>query len=383
MVLKLALLCAALARAGAAPAPLGASYLAWRGGYAGAAQRLSEIENAGFSAVAFVPTYAYTGRDRIDLESGPSRAELSAAIAQARRLGLLVVVKPHLDPPAYGPRFDENGPGSDTWRARCPWRGYFDVDPMSPDYRAYLNIAFEAISDAERLSPGAAPIRLDLGSELMDSVAWFPGDWERLLSWAKAQRRRRGLAGRLLLSHDFSHHFQIPGDVVERLDPRGRRQLARYIRGLDAVSLSQYMDLTAAMPAPERGKRLPTPEEVDAALKLHERRFRDRILIGALGLSPAQIPPLELHEFGIGRGGLRHPNVWGDKLPGAQQQALDAQISVGLSGLLRYLSDPGRRARLVVLWNTGPDYDLFGWEDPSYGVPDAARILKEGLLPRR
>ena len=62
------------------------------------------------------------------------------------------------------------------------------------------------------------------------------------------------------------------------MSPAGRKALARYIAGLDAVALSQYMDLTVGVPAGERGKRLPTADEVAEALRRHERDFRQDIL---------------------------------------------------------------------------------------------------------
>lgn len=382
-LLAAALLLPPAASAATEPAPLGVSYLAWRGGYAGADARLQQIKVAGFQAVAFVPTWAYVDRDAVDLESGPGAPELSSAIEDALRLGLSVVLKPHLDPPLYGPAFDETGPRSDSWRARCPWRGWFDVDPYSADYRSFLLRSFDALEAARKAVPGAPPARLDLGSELMDSIVEFPDRWVQLLAWAKKERSRRGLEGWLLLSHNFSHHFQLPNDVVDRMTPKGRKALARYVAGLDSISLSQYLDLTAAMPAAERGNRLPTPAEVDEALLLHEKRLRETILEGRLGLDPSRIPPLELGEFGIGLGGLRHPNVWGDKPAAEKEAALEKEIAAGLSGLLAYRADARRQARLIVLWNTGPLYDVFGWEKPEYGVPSAAELLTAGLRAPR
>ena len=44
-------------------------------------------------------------------------------------------------------------------------------------------------------------------------------------------------------------HIEIAEDFVGRMSAARRGALKRYIRGLDALALSQYMDLTAAMPA--------------------------------------------------------------------------------------------------------------------------------------
>ena len=166
------------------------------------------------------------------------------------------------------------------------------------------------------------------------------------------------------------------------MSPSGRRALGRYIAGLDALALSQYMDLTIAVPTAERRTRLPTAEEVAAALRTHEAAFRREILMGALGLRPAQIPPLHLGEFGIGSGGLRHPNLWSGLGTPEEERALGTQIARGHEGLVRYLaSDEGRAARSAVLWVTGPHYDVFGWRNPAWAIPAAADAIRAALAP--
>ena len=109
------------------------------------------------------------------------------------------------------------------------------------------------------------PVRLEVGAELMNSVVYTPERWEHLLAAAKKERHRLGLDGKVLLSHNFTHHIEIPDDFVGRMTRRARRRWRRYIRGLDVLSLSQYMDLTvggaggrprqAASPAPRRSRR--------------------------------------------------------------------------------------------------------------------------------
>jgi len=113
---------------------------------------------------------------------------------------------------------------------------------------------------------------------------------------------------------------------------------------------------------------------------LHEKNFRRQILVGALGLRPAEIPPLHIGEYGVGRGGLRHPNLWaGDATP-AQEKELAHEIARGHEGLLRYLALPdGRTVKSAVLWVTGPHYDVFGWGDPKYAIPEAAAAIEAGL----
>jgi hypothetical protein len=168
------------------------------------------------------------------------------------------------------------------------------------------------------------------------------------------------------------------------MDTRGKRALARYIGGLDAVALSQYMDLTVAVPAAERGKRLPTADEVAEALVRHEADFRKNILEGILGLAPGKVPPLHIGEFGIGRGGLKHPNLWSGAATPAEEQDLSRQIARGHEGLVRYLALPrGRTAASAVLWVTGWHYDIFGWMTPGHAIPAAAAAIEAGLAAYR
>ena len=367
----------------ATPAPLGVTYAGWRGEFGNADRKLATFKEIGFRIVSLVPTYSYVGLNKIDLDTGPDAAELAKAIEAAERTGIAVVLKPHLDPLLYRPGFDPFQSENDSWRVNCPWRGFFDMDPMSDDYRSGVVFAsLHAVRTAiDNL--GAAPVvpvRLELGTELMNSMVYTPERWVELLAAAKKERHRLGLDRAVVLSHNFTHHFEIPDDFVARMSRAGKGALKRYIRGLDALALSQYMDLTAAMPAAERGTRLPTADEIAQALLLHERNFRRQILVDALGLRPAEIPPLHIGEYGIGRGGLRHPNLWaGDATP-AQEQELAKQIAHGHEGLLRYLALPeGRTAQSAVLWVTGPHYDIFGWGNQKYAIPEAAAAIRAGL----
>jgi hypothetical protein len=367
----------------ATTAPLGVTYSGWRGDFKDAARKLDTFKTIGFRMVAFVPTYAYVGLDKIDLGSGPDAAELGGAIAIALADGLSVVVKPHLDPPAYEPGFDQFQSENGSWRVACPWRGFFDVDPMSAAYRE--GVVFGALRTLKEVldkpSPAPAPpVRLELGVELMSAVVYAPEKWEQLLSAAKKERHRLGLDGKVLLSHNFTHHLEIADDFVARMTPSGRAALRRYIRGLDALSLSQYMDLTAAVPPAERGKRLPTVAEISDALLLAETDFRRDILGKALGLRGKEIPPLQIGEFGVGRGGLKHPNLWAGEATPAQEKALAHEIALGHAGLLAYLARPdGRTAGGAVLWVTGRHYDIFGWENPAYANPEAVAEIKAAL----
>jgi hypothetical protein len=366
-----------------APAPLGITYAGWRGDFRAAGKRLDTFKAIGFQIVSFVPTYAYVGLDKIDLAAGPEAAELGAAVEAALRAGFTVVIKPHLDPPAYQPGFDPFKSENDSWRVMCPWRGFYDLDPMAADYREGVVFAsLRMLKDVlDRAGAGVpTPVRLEVGAELMNSVVYTPERWVDLLAAAKKERHRLGLDGKVALSHNFTHHLAIPDDFVNRMNAPRKKALARYIRGLDVLSLSQYMDLTAAMPAADRGTRLPSAEEISQALLQHEKDFRQNILVGALGLKEKEIPPLHIGEFGVGRGGLRHPNLWAGAATAEQEKQLAREIARGHEGLLRYLAAPeGRTVKSAVLWVLGQHYDVFGWENPKYGNPEAAAAIKGAL----
>jgi len=373
---------AALAAA-EAPAPLGVTWAGWKGDYRTPDKKLQTFKAIGFQILSFVPTYSYVGLDKIDLAAGPDATELGAAIEAALRAGFTVVIKPHLDPPAYQPGFDPFKSDNHSWRVMCPWRGFYDLDPMAADYRDGVVLAsLRMLKDVvDRAGTSAAlPVRLEIGAELMNSVVGTPERWVELLSAAKKERHRLGLDGKVLLSHNFTHHIEIPEDFVGRMSPPRRKALARYIKGLDVLSLSQYMDLTAAVPGDDRSTRMPSAEEISQALLQHEKAFIKDILVGMLGLKPKEIPPLHIGEFGVGRGGLRHPNLWAGAATAAQEKQLAREIARGHEGLLRYLALPeGRTVKSAVLWVLGQHYDVFGWENPKYGNPEAAAAIKGAL----
>ncbi|HVA66005.1 MAG TPA: hypothetical protein VNK24_03660 [Elusimicrobiota bacterium] len=396
LIKKIAALCALgflaaavfFGRAAAAPLPpgaMGVSYPGRRGEYANAAKRLAELKSLGFSMVAFAPSYAYTGLNQIDFSVGPSSAELAAAMAGALEDGFTVMLKPHLDPPIYFPGFNPLTSRNASWRVSVPWRGYFDVDPMSDAYRegiihgSLLDIQ-AALAQASAHGAHPAPVQLELGTELMDSVAARPDRWLDLLKWTRDDLKTLGLVGRVRLSHDFAHHLQIPEDFVLRMSPAQRKTLGRYIAGLDAVDLSQYLDLEIGEPAAARASRLPMPREIAEALSIYDARFRKNILGHYLGLTPAQMPPLGLGEFGVGRGGLLHPNYWSGAATPAQKKEVEKEIVLGLRGLADYLAMPaGRTARYAVLWVTGPYYDIFGWMNPAYADLAAQKAVTDYL----
>lgn len=373
---------------------MGVSWPAFRPhDYADPERHVERIVAAGFELVTLVPTYTYVGLNRISHEFAPSFSDLESAIAVALSRGLEVVVKPHLDPLLYAPGFEPLATENPSWRTHCPWRGYFDVDPESDAYLAGVLLpTLEAIAGAQsiqrRTSASVRPVRLDLGSELMNSTVYFPDRWARVARRMRRELEARGLEGKVLLSHNFSHHVQIPEDFVDRMDRNAREALSTYVRSLDAIAISQYMDLTVAMPAEERGRRLPTSSEVASALARHEADFLRDILVERLGLVEGELPPLHIGEFGIGIGGLAHPNLWAGELDEEGRRELRRAVIVGHEGLLAFVGRAGIRARSAVLWVTGGTYDVFGWMDPSSRIEEVvdayARFFAESAGdPRR
>jgi hypothetical protein len=352
--------------------------------YDAPAAHVARVRELGFELLTLVPTYTYAGLNRIDHRTVPSFEAIEGAIAAALEAGLAVVVKPHLDPPVYQHGFDPST--NRSWRAQTPWRGYFDVDPMSDAYLQELMLpTLEAIARALERSESVPgwPVRLELGSELMNSTVYQPERWAQLAERMRAEVRERGLAGQVELSHNFSHHVQLPEDFVLRMDAEGRQHLARFITSLDAIAVSQYMDLTVAVPEAERSSRLPTVEEVAEALLQHEAAFQSHILEDLLGIPRAQIPHLHIGEFGIGVGGLAHPNVWEGELNDAQRAALTKAVARGHAGLLAYMAREVTTARSASLWVTGGTYDVFGWMRPAWRLPEVEDIYRAFSKERR
>ena len=89
---------------------------------------------------------------------------------------------------------------------------------MTADYREGIILsALRTLKARADRVPAAPPVRLELGVELMNSTVDFPDRWERLLAAPARSGRRPGLGGRVLLSHNFSHHLEIPEDFLDRM----------------------------------------------------------------------------------------------------------------------------------------------------------------------
>ena len=105
-----------------APAPLGVSYPCNRGDLAGADKHLARIDALGLKIVSFIPSYTYSGLNRLDFSEAPTFDEQGKAVELALRRGLQVVLKPHLEPAMYAPGFDSLKSENHSWRARVGWQ---------------------------------------------------------------------------------------------------------------------------------------------------------------------------------------------------------------------------------------------------------------------
>lgn len=352
------------------------------GRFPDAPAQLKRLKAEGFRLVAFIPTYPYVDRDRIDFSTGPAWESLENAVFEALNSSFTVVLKPHLDPPRYITGYKLPAGAKLGGHADATWRGLFDLNPMSEDYSKGLILHCLEIIQASfyRLKTPAPPVQLDLGTELANSEVHDAEHWVELLEYAKKERKRLGLEERVLFSHDFAY-LVLPRESKHRLE--FPRSFARYMKGLDVISLSQYMDLTAAMPGDERDSRLPTPDEVARALVRHEKEFRRDVLAERLGLKPSEEPPLAIGEFGIGSGGLKRPNAWAEKGSPDFEAKLSTEIALGMAGMALYLSrEQGRTVQSAVLWTIGPHYDIFGLGDPAYAQPAAQAAVRAYLKGR-
>lgn len=397
--------------------------------------RIERLARLGVQSVTLVPTYFYADRNRIDASHTPSWRAQQRLVTRLLAKGIAVVYKPHLDPPMYGPGFDILHGDYDSWRATCPWRGYFDVNPCSAAYRGLVDGALamlgQAISSAEHSAAGRArsegprrseqpphsrqpirheqSLRFELGSELMNSVVAFPRCWVALSRNARKQLQELGLRKKLRLSHNFSHHFAHPGDLIRRMPPSAQRALADYIRSLDDLALSQYGRLDRLPPGAESFGLAPRTAGLSASvartsssspsaaassdtestsaarvarvLRWHERHLREHILQQRLGLRRSELPVLHFGEFGIGRGGLRHPNLWQNQPLSTQGKAqLKRERRLAMQALALFLADrvQGQRdyVQSVTLWVTGADYDVLGLDKDTHRDGIAAGFLE-------
>ena len=315
---------------------------------------VQKITQAGFSRVCIVPTWFMIDLDKVGWKRTASFSRQKELIKELLRQGQEIIYRPHLDPVKYSAGYEQQLTDDHGWVAGIPWRGMFDIDPMASWYReqiveASIKMLAEAIAETGVLPAGGA-IRLDLGAELMNSTIFRSERWLEMVKDLKGSQIYQQNKGWLRLGHNFSHHIQIDADFLERMNAASRKALGLYIQELDTVTVSQYMDLTI-----KDMDGMVEPTEVAAALAIHLKVFQKVLSVG-LGVPQGSMPAIELGEYGIGWGGLRHPNLWdGDP----DKRAAGDEVLVGLQGLINWMEqNPEQKA---LLWISGPYYDLFRW----------------------
>lgn len=373
------------------------------------------IQYTSINPTYFVDTYeegvitAWQGKE-VTPEIGLQKDAIKALIAH----DFYINYRPHIDPIIYAmPLGNERS----TWNTNpggIDWRGLFsEFDPTSPTigYREKvvlpgLKMLAEAIRESTKKP--ATPIRFDLGAELMNSMLNYPNEWIALQNEVREllNTTYSDVKPYISLSHNFCHHIEyllsLPNhtDYLTRvaadlqldksllfLDRPGvtdvtRKQIGRYIAGLDEVSISQYMPLDIFTPAGQTT----SPDDVYEALLWHEDNFIKECLIKQCGIKPDELPVLHIGEYGMGWRGLTAPNVWdvdawiaagnGSFILSEAQQKADAAIAI--QGILKYVqSSSPTNFRSFLLWFGGAPYDLLGINSYSnYFNEPAANALQ-------
>ena len=234
----------------------------------------------------------------------------------------------------------------------------------------------------ERAGPSAPHARAPGGRRRADELRRLHARaLGQLLAAAKKERHRLGLDGKVAALAQLHPPPRDPGGL-RRAHDRAAQEGAR------ALHPRPRRPVAVAVHGPDRGGAGRRPEHAHAqrrggvagAAPAREGLPEEHPDRRCSGLKAKEIPPLHIGEFGVGRGGLRHPNLWAGAATAEQEKQLAREIARGHEGLLRYLALPeGRTAKSAVLWVLGQHYDVFGWENPKYGNPEAAAAIKGAL----
>ena len=301
------------------------------------------------------------GRLRPDLRLRRPRQDRSRLRPRRRRAGrrdrrrrsadgFLVVVKPHLDPPAYQPGFDQFQSENGSWRVACPWRGFFDLDPMSAAYRE--GVVFGALRMLKEVlgKPGAAaapagsPRAGSRADELRrlrpGEVGAAPGSGQE--GAPPAGPRRQGASSRTTSPTTWrsptTSSARMTAERAGRappLHPRPRRALAVAVHGSDRRRPGRRTRQAAADRRRDLRRAGAGREELSATTSWG----------GRWACGGKEIPPLHIGEFGVGRGGLKHPNLWAGEATPAQEKELAHEIALGHAGPARLPGPPRRTHR--------------------------------------
>ncbi len=349
---------------------------------------LRNIDELNVKEITLIPTYFLENyNDGIrynDWDKTPNLYNQKKIIIELLKRGITLNFRPHVDPAKFSFNINNGGdtPGS------LAWRGLFkNFDPMDKNLHyidmllSSLDVLQSAYESPEIILEQTAPIRLDIGAELMESVKCHPASWIELLQFIKKEIKQNYpiLENRVILGHNFCHHFEYLKRLdnhseyfsriisnenvhsnshllfVDDMSRMNRDNLAAYIKNLDVFSISQYMPLDIS-------------ENIDEVLMYHEKNFLNEILGVELAIKETELPTFLIGEFGVGILGLYAPNVWDrDEWTAASKGNLilsqteqKNQSKTALTGMIKYLNNPESKAKSCQLWINGEPYDVLG-----------------------
>lgn len=379
---------------------------------------LDKLETWGVNYLSLNPTYFIDTYEEgvVDRFEGkaitPDLSLQKSIIKELIQRRFYINYRPHVDPIKFVIQEPERRAAWNSVPGGGDWRGQFKkLDPTSPTigYKERIVLpGLQMLAEAIR-EQGAplTPIRFDLGAELMDAMLNYPQHWIDLRDEVRVllDTKYSDVKQHIVLGHNFCHHFgylmRLPNHIeyLKRISPNQqidvtllnvdrqgvtnstRLKIGKYIAGLDAMSLSQYLPLDIF-----KTDGVTTPDDVCKALLLHEKNLVEEILIKELGIKPNDLPELNVGEYGMGWRGLAAPNVWdregwkragaGDLILNDEQQKRDATIAI--AGIIKYVNpSSGTQFKSFLLWFGGAPYDLLNITGYSnWYNADAAELLK-------
>lgn len=341
---------------------------------------LGQYKSFGFERISLVPTYHHEHFNQIIYQHTPSIDTIKACLRYLISSKIKVIYKPHIDPVRYMPNYDIFSSENSSWRVNVTWRGFFDFDPIASNYYEIvvlpvLRALKDIYEDLYKIVQYPA-VRFELGAELMNSLIRYGDKWGEVTKLARKFINENHLDDFIRLSHNFSHHIQIEEDYVLRMRPVEKEWLRELIKSLDEISISQYMDLSIFTPRKVISDES-LADSVAKAILFYHQRFRKLILKEYLQLENWSSIPVHIGEFGIGVGGLKHPNYWeGREIDKKGQE-------IGFLGFLKALDNfkkiPGEKGLNATIWTIGPAYDIFGLFYPSSLNESVVKFIKEYL----
>ena len=338
---------------------------------------IDRFYDLGFRKISLVPTYAHEYFNLIDDRCTPHKDTIKACIQYILCKGMGLIYKPHIDPTRYmWGSCDQSNNNNPSWRKGVSWRAFFDIDPIESQY--YEVIIQPALASLKEILESntvrsSSSVRLELGAELMNSMIRYGHQWEKVAKRVRKYIKTNKMSDAIRISHNFTHHFEIEGDYLLRMNKKEKKYLKKYMESLDEISISQYMDLTIFMQTDSCASEIDSVHAVAKAILHYHNRLRNDILGKQLKIKHYETYPINIGEFGVGVGGLKHPNWHGGCLPDKTEQR------IGLTGLLESLGKfekmPVDKELDATIWSVGPTYDIFGfYESCSFNKQAIERI---------